>query len=462
MLVTKRSLRPIAAAATVALVAAACGGDGGSAADGAAADDVGAAPAHCGDIQPEDLDGAGVSIFGAPTSVEADAFNAVIEDCFNGPFNANGVYEGSDSFETQVLVRIEGGNAPDIAMYPQPGSIIELAERGTAIALEDLGFDTAELEATFGEYLLSLGEFEGKHYGLPTNVSLKSLIWYNKPVFEANGYEIPETWDELLALSQQIVDDGSAEAPFCIGTGSDAATGWPATDWLEDVMLRTAGPDTYDQWVSHEIPFDDPAVVDAANTFAEIAFNPDFVVGRTSDIPGVDFRDAAHGMFSPSIEEPACVLHRQASFITSFFPEETEVGTDVDVFPFPAVDPDQPTAALIAGELAAVLNDTPAVRAFLSTLISEGVQCTLGGYEGVQRISPNVNTSGDCYTDDVVARSADTIVEALKAGGARFDASDLMPSIVGTGSFWTAMNEWMRGADIEQVLADVEASWPSS
>lgn len=336
MLVKMRSLRLVTAAAAVALVAAACGGDEGRAGgepaetgpgtDAAATGSeeptggVEAAPAECGDIQPEDLDGASVSIFGAPTSVEGQAFNTVIQDCFNGPYNATAAYEGSDSFETQIKIRIDGDNPPDIAMYPQPGSIIEQAELGNAIALEDLGFDIAQLEETFGEYLLSLGEFEGKHYGLPTNVSLKSLVWYNKPVFEANGYETPETWDDLLALSQQIVDDGVAEAPFCIGTGSDDATGWPATDWLEDIMLRTAGPDTYDQWVTHAIPFDDPAVQTAAETFAEVAFNPDYIVGDPADIPSIDFRDAASGMFTPSVDQPACVLHRQASFITSFFP----------------------------------------------------------------------------------------------------------------------------------------------
>src|SRR3546814_1431819 len=110
----------------------------------------------------------------------------------------------------------------------------------------------------FGEYFLSLGEYEGKHYGVPTNINLKSMVWYPKDDFDAAGYEVPDTWDDLIALSDKIVADGSN--PWCIGFESEGATGWPATDWMEDLVRRTAGVDTYDQWVNHEIPLDERRV----------------------------------------------------------------------------------------------------------------------------------------------------------------------------------------------------------
>jgi alpha-glucoside transport system substrate-binding protein len=399
-----------------------------------------------------DLAGAQVTIFGAPTSVEADAINSVIQEFFNEPTGANAVYEGSDSFEEQVRIRIEGGNPPDIALYPQPGAVIEQAELGNAVSLEDLGFDIAELEDRFGEYLMSLGEYEGQHYGIPTNVNFKSLVWYNVPVFESEGYEIPETFEELISLSDQMVEDGYT--PWCIGTGSDAATGWPATDWLEDIVLRQAGPDVYDGWVTNEVPFDDPEIVAAAETMARITHNDDYVLGGTSSIPDIDFRDAPDPLVG---EEPGCLLHRQASFIANFFPEGTELGTDVDTFTFPEIDGTQ--GALIAGELAVVFNDRPEVREFVEIFTDQPAQCAGGDFEEVQRISPNVNVTGECYADPLVAQMADATVEALQAGTARFDASDLMPSAVGAGSFWTGMNEWMRGTDIEQVLSNIQASW---
>jgi alpha-glucoside transport system substrate-binding protein len=438
-----------------AILLAACG-------DGDATGTAGPQDAtiDCGDIPDQgDLGGATVDIFGAFTSTDADGVNRVIDECFNQPFDAAANYEGSDSFETQIQIRVDGGNAPDLALFPQPGAVVGQAQRGAALSLEELGFDLADLEEVYGEYLMSLGEHDGQHYGIPASVNLKSLIWHNLPVFEAQGYEIPDTWDELLALSDQMVTDGYT--PWCIGSGSDDATGWLATDWLEDIMLRTAGPETYDQWVANEIPFDDASVRNAAETFGEIIFEDDYLVGTASDIPSIDFRDAVDGLVSPSPEEPTCLLHRQASFITAFFPEGTEIGTDVGVFTFPSIDPDQPEAALIAGDYLAIYSDTPEVRAFIEAWTSVGFQCATGGMEGVSRISPHVETSGDCYTDEVLATSAETIVTAVREGGARFDASDLMPPEVGSGSFWTGMNEWMTGADLDDVLARIEASWPS-
>ncbi len=422
-----RRMKWLVPLAAFALIVAACGDD-----DGGAAKEV--------------------TVFGAFSSIEADAVNAVIDSMIEPNVDYTAYYEGSESFEEQIKIRVEGGNPPDIAMYPQPGSVVEMAASGDAIALEDLGFDLADLEATFGSYLVSLGEYEGKHYGIPTNVNSKSLVWYNKPVFTAEGYTTPATWDEWITLMDQMVADGY-ETPLCIGTGSEAATGWPATDWLEDIMLRTAGADVYDQWVAHEIPFNDPTVLRAMGLFESVW---KYSLGGAAAIPDIDFRDAPDPMVA---DPPGCLMHRQASFIVNFFPEGTVVGEDIDLFAFPDIDPGV-KGSLIAGELAAVFADRPEVRDFIGRLISTDVQCAMGQQEGVQRISPNIHTTGACYGDPIVATIAQSIIDALSAGGARFDASDLMPSAVGSGSFWTGMNEWMRGKDAATVAAEIEASWP--
>lgn len=469
--------RMLAVAAAGATILTACSGDdgGGTADDGgdgggaegctAGASDASArdrsvdvahaAPAAlAAPADAPDLSGTQVSIFGAPTSVEGDAINAVIQEFFNDPTGSEAFYEGSDSFETQIRVRVEGGNPPDLALYPQPGAVLEQAEAGNAIALEDLGFDIAELEERFGSYLLSLGEFEGKHYAIPTNANYKSLIWYNLPVFEAKGYEVPATFEDLMALSQQMLDDGCT--PWIVATGSDDATGWPATDFMEDILLRAQGTDVYDQWANHEIPFDDPAVQEAADLLGEIVFTEGFVVGGASSIPSTDFRDAPAALIGDS---PDAMMMRQASFITNFFPEGAEFGVDYGAFPFPTVNGND--GALIAGELGVVFNDRPEVRSFIEIFTGTEAQCAGGSFEGVSRISPNVNTTADCYLDEVVKTSADGLLSALREETARFDASDLMPSEVGAGAFWVGMNEWMRGTkEIDTVLADIEAAWP--
>jgi alpha-glucoside transport system substrate-binding protein len=428
-----------------AMIAAACGDGDGDAGDGGE-------------------DKAGVSVFGAFSGIEAQAVQQVIDDKL-GDKDYAAEYEGSDSFEEQIKIRVDGGNPPDVALYPQPGSVVEQGDLGNAIALEDLGFDIAELEALFGPYLISLGVgADGKHYGLPTNVNSKSLVWYPKAEFDAAGYEVPTTWDELISLSDQIVADGGT--PWCIGIGSDAATGWPATDWMEDIMLRTAGPELYDKWVTHELLFSSPEVTRAAEYLGQIAFTEGYVLGGSENIPSIDFRDAPDPMFN---DPPSCFLHRQATFITNFFnapgDEEGEsglvAGEDYAVFAFPDIDEGK-KGALGAGEMAAIFRDAPEVREFLADFIDADVQCAQGSIEGVARISPNINVGPDCYRDDIISSAAGGIIEALKVDGFRFDASDLMPSAVGSGSFWTGMIDYMTGGpdSLAEVLEAIDTSWP--
>ena len=224
-----------------------------------------------------------------------------------------------------------------------------------------------------GEDFVALGEYEGKHYGLPTNINLKSMVWYPKDDFDAANYEVPETWDDLIALSDQIVDDGGT--PWCIGLESGGDSGWPATDWMEDIMLRTAGGDVYDQWYRHEIPFNDDAVKAAGERFGEILFTDGYVLGGAASTAQTAFADAPLPMFN---DPPGCFLHRQASFINAEFPEGTEAGVDYDWFPLPPIDQE---GTLFAGELTVVGTNgaRPEVVDFLERFIAENVQCEMGG-----------------------------------------------------------------------------------
>jgi alpha-glucoside transport system substrate-binding protein len=396
-----------------------------------------------------------VNVLNALSATEGDALQAVVDETL-GDADYEVEIEASEEFEEQLQIRSEAGTL-DMILLPQPGAVVDQAASGNALSLEDLGFDIAELEASFGEYFLSLGEYEGEHYGIPTNANYKSMIWYPKDDFDAAGYEVPTTWDDLLALSDQIVADGGK--PWCVGFESGTATGWPATDWMEDIMLRTAGPETYDSWVAHEIPFDDPAVKAAAETFGEVMFADDYVLGGAENTPALAFTESPLPMFD---NPPKCWLHRQANFIIGAapFPKNTEAGVDYDWFPFPTIDQD---GALFAGELAVVFSDRPEVVDFAERFMDEELQCAQGGDPNLGRISPNVNVGPDCYANPILADSAEVLTAAIESGTGRFDASDLMPPAVGSGSFWTGMVEYMQegpGA-LDGILSEIDSSWPA-
>ncbi|NEP17155.1 MAG: carbohydrate ABC transporter substrate-binding protein [Leptolyngbya sp. SIO4C1] len=361
------------------------------------------------------------------------------------------IYEGTDAFATLLPVRVESGDAPDVAMFPQPGLMADFARAGQLVPITEF-MERETLAAAYPETWLELGTIDDALYGIWYRASVKSLVWYSPAAFEAQGYEIPETWDELMALSDQIVADG--ETPWCIGLESGDATGWPGTDWVEDIMLRTAGPEVYDQWVSHEIPFNDPQVETAFNTFGEVILNPDYVVGGSVGAISTPFGDSPQGLFN---EPPGCYLHRQANFIASFFPEEAVLGEDIDVFLLPAIDEAFGAPVLVAGDVFAMFNDTPEAQAlmeYLATPTPHEIWAEAGGF-----LSPHQEVSLEVYPDPVSRKEAEFLTTAETI---RFDASDMMPGTVGTGTFWSGIVDFVAGTPVERVLESIENSWPEN
>jgi alpha-glucoside transport system substrate-binding protein len=450
---TMRLRRFLVALVAITLVAAGCGDDD----DEANTEDTGGSTTEgtTGSTAEQEENTGNVNLLSAAEPEEAAAYQDIFDELINSEVDYNAEVEPSGDFEEQFQIRAEGGTL-DVAAVPQPGAIPALADAGSIVSLEDMGFDIDELNATLGEAFVALGEYNGEHYGLPTNINLKSMVWYPKDDFDAAGYEVPTTWDDLMALSDQIVADGST--PWCVGFESEGASGWPATDWMEDIMLRTAGPETYDQWVNHEIPFNDPAVLAAGERFGDVMFHEGYVLGGADQTPNIAFGDAPLPMFD---DPPGCWLHRQASFINSFFPEDAVAGEDYDWFPLPPIDQE---GTLFAGELTVAGSNRPEVVDFLQRFIDVPVQCAMGGVTASSRISPNVNVGPDCYANDILADASVILADSLKEGTGRFDASDLMPAEVGSGAFWTGMLQYMSdGPDsLEGVLDDIEAAWPTS
>ena len=437
-----RRLRLLAIPAVIVLIATACraeeGGDGGD----------GGAP------QQEENTGS-VNVLNALEPEENQVLQGISDELIAPDADYEVEFEQVDDVAQQIQIRAEGGTL-DVVLVPQPGAVIQQAESGNAVSLEDLGFDIAQLQDTFGEYFLSLGEFEGEHYGIPTNINLKSMVWYAKDDFDQAGYEIPTSWDELVALADQMVEDGNT--PWCVGFESGGDTGWPATDWMEDIVLGSAGTETYTEWINHEIAFTDEPIVHAGELFGDMMFTEGYVLGGAENTPATAFADAPAPMFE---NPPGCFMHRQASFITAFFPEDAKAGEDYDWFPLPG-ESQQPT--LFAGELAVVFSNRPEVVEFLEAFMGEEVQCAMGTEPGSSRISPNINVGPDCYSNPILGQASEVLTAALAGeGAAGFDASDQMPPQVGSGSFWTEMMGYMEdGPDSLQThLENINNSWPT-
>jgi alpha-glucoside transport system substrate-binding protein len=401
------------------------------------------------------LEGQTLTIFG-PWRGEDQVLVESMLAYFTAATGATVKYSSSENYEQQIVIDTQAGSPPDIAVLPQPGLIADLASKGL---IAPLGAETeAWLRDNYaaGESWVGLGTYKGKDgapalYAFPYKIDVKSLVWYSPENFEDAGYEVPQTLEALKALTEQIVADGGT--PWCIGLGSGGATGWPATDWVEDMMLRTQPPEVYDQWTTHGIPFNDPAVVAAIDEFGWFAKTDANVAGGAKAVASTDFRDSPKGLFSSPL---ACFMHKQASFIPSFFPEGTELGVDADFFYFPAYEgKDLGKPVLGAGTLAFITKDTEASRAFidfLKTPIAHEVWMAQSGF-----LTPFKAANADLYGSAALKKQGEILLNSTTF---RFDGSDLMPGAVGAGSFWTGMVDYTGGKSAQEVADSIEASWP--
>ncbi|MCM5555341.1 ABC transporter substrate-binding protein [Pleomorphomonas sp. NRK KF1] len=365
-------------------------------------------------------------------------------------------YVGSDSMEQQIIIDVEAGSAPNITFVPQPGLAADLAKRGALTPLPEGTADWVKDNYAAGQSWADLGSFPDqtgqKHlYGLFYRVDLKSLVWYSPENFEDAGYEVPTTMEELKALSDKMVADG--KTPWCIGLGSGAATGWPATDWVEDLLLRMQPPEVYDGWVSNKIPFNDPRIVAAIEEYGSFARNEKYVSGGVGAVSSTDFRDSPKSLFT---SPPQCYMHRQASFIPTFFPEGTKVGVDADFFYFPSyASKDLGSPVLGAGTMAVITKDSPEARdfiKFLETPEAHEIWMARGGF-----LTPLKSVDKAKFPNDEVRKMNDILLNATTF---RFDGSDQMPGAVGAGTFWTGMVDYTSGAKTaEQAADEIQASW---
>lgn len=406
-------------------------------------------------LKKVDLKGETLTIFG-PWRGEDEALVRSVLDYFVDATGVDLKYSSSENYEQQIVIDTQAGSPPNVAILPQPGLIQDLASKGL---LTPLGDDVAAFVKDnygAGQSWVDLGTYTGKDgqkafYAFPYKADLKSLVWYSPDNFEEGGYEVPTTWEDMMKLSDKIVADGGT--PWCIGLGSGGATGWPGTDWVEDIMLRTQPPEVYDKWVKDEIPFNDPAVVNALQIFADIATNDKYVDGGKAAVAATDFRDSPKGLFTVP---PKCYMHRQASFIPSFFPEGTKLGVDADFFYLPpmAAKPELGKPVLGAGTFAMITKDSKAAREFIKFLEMPLAHEIWMAQSGL--LTPLKTVNKEAYANDAMKKEGEILTTATTF---RFDGSDLMPGKIGAGAFWTGMVDLVGGKPANDVATDIQKSW---
>ncbi|MFZ4718709.1 MAG: ABC transporter substrate-binding protein [Ilumatobacteraceae bacterium] len=443
----------------MSLLVAACGSDGGSSSSDTTTGGStgGSTPASIlnGEIKCEQqYKGKSVSVFSPVRDSDNDKPIADYVAAYQPLVDCTGVeikWEGTDQFETEINVRLEGGNAPDVIDFPQPGLLAATARKGF---LKEFPADLAKhVQEDFISGWDTYGTVDGKIYGIPGRSNIKSLVWYSPKAFADKGYKVPESLDDLKSLSDQIVKDGST--PWCVGAESGVATGWVLTDWMEDMMLRINGEKVYDQWVNHEIPFNDAKVKTVADAVGAYVKNADYLGGDAlvKAIATTKFQDGGLPILTGD-----CFMHRQASFYASLWPEGTKIGPDGDINIFYLPSPaGGPKYMLGAGDLYSAGSDKPETFDVLKYTGSADYQIQIVNKR--KELSPNKNIDFATITDPFTKQLSEL------QGGAdvfRFDGSDQMPGAVGAGTFWTEITKWVVGGSTDDFLNNVEKSWPKS
>lgn len=396
-----------------------------------------------------------VTVLGAFGGDEEKYFNASLKK-FEAETGIDVQYTSDQDFTTTIKSKVQSGDSPDVGLFPQPGGLLEMAAAGKIQPIDSY-LDYDKLDGSLVPGFMDASRYKGRVYGAPMRMAVKSVVWYPKEAYTAGGFnKAPATVQEVYKVAEAVKAKGIA--PWCEAWGSDQATGWVGTDWLEEYMLRMYGPDVYDDWTSHKIPFNDPRVVKALDELGKVFKAPGNVYGGTQAILNTKFGEA----MSPAFAKPApkCMILRQGNFVTTFFPKDVQANIDnsVGTYPFPAFAGGYKGKPVLGGgDLAALFNgEDPDAKKFMEFLSSDkfGAEwAKAGGW-----LSPHKTFDGANYPNQT---TRDIAKMATTATVFRFDGSDLMPKEVGSGSFWTGMIDWVNGSkDSKQVADAIETSWP--
>jgi alpha-glucoside transport system substrate-binding protein len=364
-------------------------------------------------------------------------------------------FQGDREFDSQIRVRIEAGNAPDVAVFAQPGIVKQLVADGKIVKAPQGVVDN--LAKNWSSSWNAYVTFDGSVYGAPLGANVKSLVWYSPSRFKAEGWAIPQSLDELKALSDTIAATGNK--PWCEGIGAGDATGWPVTDWMEEMMLRLYDEKTYDAWVGHTIPLNGPEATAALDAVGAYLKNPDYVNGGLGDVSSIASTEWV-GAGLP-VAAGQCAMYRQGSFYSGFWAEGTKVAADGDIFAFYLPSKDANAKPVLGGgEFLVAFSDRPEVQAFQSFMSSDTwanamvAANTNGGW-----VTANKGMDASKLSNPIDQLSAQILQD--ESAVFRYDGSDQMPPQVGAVSFWRNATDWILGKSTKDALDAIEASWPS-
>jgi hypothetical protein len=420
----------------LSVAAAGCGGGDDESSGGSTGGSTDTAAAA------EDVSG-NVSVLALWTAGEQKSFQAVL-DGFNEKYpNVKVSYKSAEDVRPVLATAIEGGNPPDIAALPNPGLMRDFVSGGN---LKDIEFARKTVEDNFAESWVDLASVDNKLYGVFFKGANKSTVWYNVHAYEDAGIEPAEDWDAFLQNAETLKQSGVPA--WSIG----GADGWVLTDWFEQIYIRLAGPEKYDQLTNHEIPWTDPSVKETLTELQKVFGDTDNIAGGTNGALQANFPESVTNVFS---DPPKAATVYEGDFVAGVITDETTAKpqTDFNVFDFPSVNGSEP-AVVGGGDMIVMFKDNPAAQAlveYLATAEAAEIWAKLGGFS-----SPNKNVDPSVYPDEILRKTASALAEAETF---RFDLSDLTPSAFGGVQMFTILQDFLKNPDdVDGTATKLEAA----
>lgn len=380
---------------------------------------------------------------------ELDSFNA-INAAFTKKTGIKVTVESTRDLLAVLNTRVRGNNPPDVAGMPSLSEFQTLAKQGKLIALDSF-INMSQLQQQYSQAWIQFGSLNGHLYAVFPKANTKGTIWYSPKQFTSLGLSIPKTWNDLITLSTQIANSG--KYPWAMGVESSASSGWPAADWVDQIYLNLNGPDLYDKWYQHQIPWTDSSIKNAIQMFGQIVQGTHYINGAPQSILATNFQDASYQPFdSPPKAYMYYLGDFTEGFITTQFPH-LQAGTDFNFFNFPTINPTYAGAVTGGADIMAALKDNDGTRQymqFMTTVEAQSIWPKRGGATSVNKQVPLSD-----YGDPVARAAAQQLTSASVF---RVGADDLMPTQM-ENAYWSAMLSYIGNpSKLDSILSSLEST----